>query len=159
MQVPTFHAVLCPSEAATHSNALGASIYCVPQRLRSHMPHPASEVQGVQSPILLPPVIKRSRTLPRRVRSILCAAQHTSCPSSSCRPAPKSFPPPTSSLLLSMPDFRTSSGSPHRVGADTQASPAQLFSRSQLLVALLGHAQTPHSALYTLCVPISPLAG
>ena len=44
------------------------------------------------------------------------------------------------------------------LGADTQASPAQLFSRSQLLVALLGHAQTPHSALYTLCVPISPLA-
>ena len=62
-------------------------------------------------------------------------------------------------ILISMPDFRTSSESPDRVGADTQASPAQLFSRSQLLVALLGHAQTPHSALYTLCVPISPLAG
>ena len=54
MGLTAWHA-LSPSEAATHSNALGASIYCVPQRLRSHMPHPASEVQGVQSPTLLPP--------------------------------------------------------------------------------------------------------
>ena len=70
------------------------------------------------------------------------------------------FPPPTSSLLISMPDFRTSSEFPHRVGADTQASPAQLFSRSQLLVALLGHAQTPHTQPSTRSVcPFHPLRG
>ena len=56
-----------------------------------------------------------------------------------------------------MPDFRTSSESPHRVGADTQASPAQLFSRSQLLVALLGHAQTlTLSPLHALCPHFTP---
>ena len=58
-----------------------------------------------------------------------------------------------------MPDFRTSSESPHRVGADTQASPAQLFSRSQLLVALLGHAQTPPQPSTRSVSPFHPLRG
>ena len=66
------------------------------------------------------------------------------------------FSSPTSSLLLSMPDFRTSSGSPHRVGADTQASPAQLFSRSQLLVALLFYNDTANTEIYTLSPHFTP---
>ena len=63
---------------------------------------PSSGGSRSQSPVLLPlahPSSSGSRTLPRRVRSIVCAAQRTSCPSGPCCPAPKSFPADRQRLL------------------------------------------------------------
>ena len=63
---------------------------------------PSSGGSRSQSPVLLPlahPSSSGSRMLPRLVRSILCAAQHTSCPSGPCCPAPKSFPADRQRLL------------------------------------------------------------